>query len=118
VSRIEHLIILSEAFERRDLPAEQLDYRWGRFSSSRQSVRLVLQFNPRAKARIQDYFTHGEIVLQPDGTLLVTAIQPEEPWLEGILLSYGSDVKIIEQQSVAQAVYKKAQEIVKLYQKH
>jgi hypothetical protein len=25
----------------------------------------------------------GDIVLQPDGTLLVTAIQPDEPWLEG-----------------------------------
>jgi predicted DNA-binding transcriptional regulator YafY len=118
LSRIEHLIVLSEAFERRDLPAEQLDFRWSRSSADRQTVRLVLQFTPRAKARIQDYFTHGEIVLQPDGTLLVTAVQPEEPWLEGMLLSYGPDVKIIEPQSVAQAVLKKAQEIVQLYQKH
>jgi predicted DNA-binding transcriptional regulator YafY len=115
LSRIEELVVLPETFERRDLTAEQLEYRWSRVSN-RETVKLLLQFKPRVKARIQDYFTHGEIVLQPDGTYLVTAVQPEDPWLEAMLLSYGPDLTILEPQSLAQAVMKKAQEIVQLYQ--
>jgi predicted DNA-binding transcriptional regulator YafY len=114
LSRIENLRILPETFERRLMPPDQLTYRWDR-SNSPQHVRLVLIFQPKAKAKVQDYFSPEQIVTQPDGTLLVTAEQPEEPWLYSLLLSYGADVLIIEPKSVAQAVLKKAQEIVQLY---
>jgi predicted DNA-binding transcriptional regulator YafY len=114
LSRIDHLIVLPETFERRILPPEQLDYRFKR-TNGPESVRLVLQFQPRAKAKVQDYFAHGQIVTQSDGTLLVTANQPDEEWLYSILLGYGPDVLILEPKSVAQAVLKKAQEVAKLY---
>jgi predicted DNA-binding transcriptional regulator YafY len=114
LSRIDRLIVIPETFERRILPPEQLDYRFKR-TNGRESIRLVLQFQPRAKAKVQDYFAHGQIVTQSDGTLLVTANQPDEEWLYGLLLSYGADVLILEPKSVAQAVLKKAQEVTKLY---
>jgi predicted DNA-binding transcriptional regulator YafY len=114
LSRIEHLRVLPEAFEQRLIPPEDMNLRWSR-SNGPHGVRLVLQFQPKAKAKVQDYFSSEQIVTQPDGTLLVTAIQPEEPWLYDFLLSYGADVLIIEPGSIAQAVKKKAQEVFELY---
>jgi predicted DNA-binding transcriptional regulator YafY len=114
LSRIESLHALPEGFERRQLPSEELMNNWDR-PNRPENIRLVLQFQPRVRARVQDYFAHGEIITQPDGTLLVTAFQPEEPWLYPILLGYGADVLILEPLSVAQAVLKKAQEVVQLY---
>jgi predicted DNA-binding transcriptional regulator YafY len=106
--------VLPEVFERRLIPPDDINHRLNR-TNGPQGVRLILQFQPRVKAKVQDYFSSKQIVTQPDGTLLVTAMLPEEPWLYHLLLSYGADILIIEPQSVAQAVLKKAQEIVKLY---
>ncbi|MCZ8516233.1 YafY family protein [Paenibacillus filicis] len=115
LSRIEELRMLQDTFERRPETLEQLDYRWRRQEAPPVCVKLVLEFQPGAKARVRDYFVHGEIVTRPDGTLLVTAHQPEEPWLYSMLLGYGADVRILEPESVAQAVRAKAEEVVKLY---
>ncbi|CAK4824510.1 unnamed protein product [Aphanomyces euteiches] len=114
LSRIKDLQVLSEVFERRIIPSEDLNFRWER-ANHPAIIQLVLQFQPKAKAKVQDYYASDKIVTQPDGTLLVTAMQPDEPWLYGLLLSYGADVKILEPQSVKEAVLKRAQEIVQLY---
>jgi predicted DNA-binding transcriptional regulator YafY len=114
LSRIKDLQVLSEVFEHRLIPPEDLNYRWER-SNRPESITLVLLFQPKAKAKVQDYYSSDKIAIQPDGTLLVRAMQPEEPWLYGLLLSFGADVKILEPQSVVQAVLKKAQEVVQLY---
>ncbi|MNW22673.1 hypothetical protein D3C71_2243060 [compost metagenome] len=48
--------------------------------------------------------------------ILVTAAQPDEPWLYGMLLSYGADVFIVEPDSVAQTVREMAQKLIDQYQ--
>jgi predicted DNA-binding transcriptional regulator YafY len=115
LSRVERLTVLSQTFERRAHSLDQLKVRWER-KDDQSLVRLVLQFDPRAKASVQDYFGVNQIHTQEDGTLLVTAVQPEEPWLYGMLLSYGPDVKILEPDSVRQAVLERAQKVVEMYQ--
>ncbi|GAA4866032.1 YafY family protein [Paenibacillus vulneris] len=116
LTRIEHLTVLDEAFTRRSKTMDQLDFRWSRQEEPPRLVSLVLRFQPRAKARLQDYFCFGDMVTEPDGTILVTAKQPDEPWLYGMLLSHGADVKVIEPESVARKVQEMAQKIVDQYQ--
>lgn len=116
LTRIEHLTVLDENFIRRPKTLEQLDFQWARQDNHPNLIRLVLRFHPRAKARLQDYFTFGQIETQPDGMILVTAAQPDEPWLYGMLLSYGADVFIVEPDSVAQTVREMAQKIIDQYQ--
>jgi predicted DNA-binding transcriptional regulator YafY len=114
LSRMRDLELLKEAFVRRAESLEKLDYRWtGRDDPS--TIRLVLQFHPRVKARVQDYFQPSDIEYVSGGSLLVTASQPEEPWLYSMLLGYGADVRILEPVHVAQIVRDKAQEIIDLY---
>jgi predicted DNA-binding transcriptional regulator YafY len=115
LTRIERLEQLPDTFVRRPQKLEQLDYRWAR-REERAYARLVLRFQPRAKARVQDYFRQEQIVTEPGGTLLVTAVQPEEPWLYSMLLGYGADVQVLEPESVAQAVLAMAREVVRLYE--
>jgi predicted DNA-binding transcriptional regulator YafY len=115
LTRIEQLEQLPDTFVRRPQKLEQLDYRWAR-RKDRAYARLVLRFQPRAKARVQDYFRQEQIVTEPGGTLLVTAVQPEEPWLYSMLLGYGADVQVLEPESVAQAVLAVAREVVRLYE--
>jgi predicted DNA-binding transcriptional regulator YafY len=115
LTRIVNLRMLPEVFERRLLDPEDMNYHWKR-SNGRPAIQLKLLFQPVTKAKVQDNFSPEQIAIQTDGTLLVTASFPEEPWLTNLLLGFGADVLIIEPQSVAQAVMKKAQEIVQLYQ--
>jgi predicted DNA-binding transcriptional regulator YafY len=68
------------------------------------------------KARVQDYFKPEQIITLPDGMLQVTSVQPEEPWLYGMLLGYGADLKILEPASVRDAVLAEAQKIIQLYE--
>nr|WP_246313294.1 YafY family protein [Paenibacillus foliorum] len=115
LSRIEQLTVTPDVFQRKPQTLEQLDYRWNR-KGDRANVRLVLLIQPRMKARVQDYFNPEQIVTQPDGMLRVTSVQPEEPWLYGMLLSYGADLRILEPDSVRQAVLVEAQKIVQMYE--
>ncbi|MFD0682062.1 MULTISPECIES: helix-turn-helix transcriptional regulator [unclassified Paenibacillus] len=115
LSRIGELTVTSDIFQRKQHTLEQLDYRWSRHKD-RDHVQLVLLIQPRMKARIQDYFKPEQIVTMPDGMLRVTSVQPEEPWLYGMLLSYGADLRIVEPASVRQAVLAEAQKIVQMYE--
>ncbi|MEI7027937.1 helix-turn-helix transcriptional regulator [Paenibacillus sp. y28] len=115
LTRIDRLEVLPETFERRDKSLEQLSYGWGGPAAASANIRLVLRFHSRRKARIRDDFQADQIKVEPDGSLLVTASQPEEPWLYSMLLSYGADVTIIEPESVARAVCAEAKKLIGLY---
>ncbi|MCI3919371.1 YafY family transcriptional regulator [Paenibacillus sp. TRM 82003] len=116
LSRIEALAVSDERFPPRAArEIERLTYAgWSRPPDG-ECVRLVLRFHPRAKPRVLDYFERERIATEPDGTLVVTAVQPEEPWLIGYLLGYGADVRVVEPASVAEAVRRAALEVVRLY---
>jgi predicted DNA-binding transcriptional regulator YafY len=119
LSRIDQLTILEEGFEASYDPPEQLHYGLdGDGQGDRSLITLLLRFHPRAKARVYDYFQPTKVIIEPDGKLLVTSIQPDEPWLYGMLLSYGPDVTVLEPSSVAAAVRQQAEQIVRLYAEH
>ncbi|WP_223192677.1 helix-turn-helix transcriptional regulator [Paenibacillus sedimenti] len=114
LSRMKELKVLSRTFVRKEHQIELLDYRWGKKDSS-SLVKLVLHIQPNMRAQAEDYFQAEQIAEQPDGSLLVTAFQPDEPWLHGMLLSYGPSLRILEPAHVAEAIKNKAQKIVDMY---
>lgn len=115
LSRIEELRVADERFDPRAADIARLSYAsWGRRTAAA-NVRLVLRVHPRAKARALDYFARECIAVEADGTLVVTAEQPEEPWLIGYLLGYGADLLVVEPASVAAAVRRAALDVVRRY---
>ncbi|MBB3110609.1 putative DNA-binding transcriptional regulator YafY [Paenibacillus phyllosphaerae] len=119
LSRIERLQVLERSFERRAGVPQPLSYcQIGEaMQSEHPLVTLVLRFQPRVKARVMDYFEPGQIQAEPEGTLLVTTTQPDEPWLYSMLLGYATDVTVVEPKEVAHALAAKAREIVRMYER-
>lgn len=117
LSRMHEVDVLLQTFERKSETLEQLDYRWGKRDPSI-LITLVLHAQPNVRAQIEDYFRPEHVTMQPDGTLVVRSTQPDEPWLHGMLLSYGPSLRIIEPAHIAAAVKEKAEKIVALYATH
>jgi predicted DNA-binding transcriptional regulator YafY len=115
LSRMKDLDVSEEMFIRRKDTLDELDFQWSRREETTR-IRLVLIFQPRLRARVEDYFVHGVVEVRKDGSLLVTADQPDEPWLYGMLLGYGADVRVVEPPHVAHLIAEKAKEIVALYE--
>ena len=116
LSRIKSLVELGETFERRpeSLPVPTLE--WGRGpGSGLQHVKLVLQFEPEARAQAEDAYEQERIEELPDGRIVVRAEQPDEPWLYGWLLGFGAGVKVLEPAEVARKLKAAAERIVNLY---
>lgn len=74
-------------------PPEQLE---APMPGDYRGVDLRLLFAPSAAWRVRDYFHPGEVSLQPDGRLLVTCTFPEDQWLRSFLLSFGSQLEVLE----------------------
>ncbi len=61
-------------------------------------VRLL--FSPAMAFRVYDEFDPYSVEKQPDGSLLVTAPFPPDSWVIGYLLSFGTEVRILEPEAL------------------
>ena len=59
------------------------------------TVSLRLRFAPPAAYRVRDTFHPRQVAPQADGTMLVECAFPEDGWLLGFLLSFGSQVEVL-----------------------
>ena len=58
-------------------------------------VEAKLRFAPHMAYRVYDEFGQDCVAPQPDGSLLVEAVFPEDQWLYGYLLSFGVGVEVL-----------------------
>ena len=58
-------------------------------------VEAKLRFAPYLAYRVYDEFDGSCVALQPDGSLMVEAVFPEDQWLYGYLLSFGAGVEVL-----------------------
>ncbi|HWQ51280.1 MAG TPA: WYL domain-containing protein, partial [Terriglobales bacterium] len=68
----------------------------GAFPPPAATAALRLRFPPGAAYRVYDEFERDCIEPQPDGSLLVSARFPMDGWVCGYLLSFGTDVEVLE----------------------
>lgn len=73
--------------------------------------KVILLFSKEAAYRVYDEFDINQIQLKENGNLLVTADMPQDDWLTGYLLSFGTQVEIIEPVHLKTVVATKAKEI-------
>lgn len=114
LSRIRDLAEPGHAFIRREEPPQGESLRWSHRTHDRM-LNLVLQINPRLRAKAEDYFEPEEIEQQPDGTVVVRTTRPDEPWLYTYLLGFGTDARVLEPPEAAVKLRALAEEIVNLY---
>lgn len=114
LSRMKEIEVLAHTFERRAEAAQPLQHGWGQRDPST-LITMVLHAQPSIQAQIEDYFQTKQIAYQPDGSMIITAKQPDEPWLHSMLLGYGAGVRILEPSHLAATIKEKAEKIVALY---
>ncbi len=107
LTRIMDLELLPERFSNRPAPAPE-EVGEGMGQTCRQ---VVLRFPRHMAYRVYDEFDQAQIQQQQDGDLIVRASMPEDEWLIGFVLSFGTEVEIIEPLSLKRAVADSAKKI-------
>lgn len=115
LSRTKELFITDERFTRRDVSLEELNARWGKIDTAN-LISVVLRFHPRARVKVEEYFPPEEITVAEDGYFIVRTEHAEDVWLYGTLLSYGTDVMVLEPKHLADRIKERALQINSLYE--
>lgn len=90
VSRIQDIKTVPAKFNRKEVPQ---DLSWTSFSSGKPE-KIILVFEKKAKSRVEDNFDWNLVRYLDDGKLEVTIHTPIDDWIRGVILSYGSLVRV------------------------
>ena len=97
VSRIVEMTVLEERFD--TLPDEIPPLEQSIYSMpAMQPMRLL--FSPAVAFRVYDEFERSMIEQQPDGSLLVAVQMPQDSWVTVYLHSFGTELTILEPESL------------------
>ncbi len=101
LSRILDLELLNETFARREFP-EPEDASGDRYR------RITLRFPKEMAYRVYDEFDQSQIRQQENGDLIASAKMPEDGWLTGFLLSFGTQVEILSPADLKEIIAEQA----------
>ena len=99
-----HLEILNEGFLHRSAP-QTADEDEGVYNQ------IVLRFPQEMAYRVYDEFDKAQIQQQADGAFIVSAKMPEDAWLTGFLLSFGTQVDILSPVYLKEVIAEQAKRI-------
>lgn len=108
LTRIITLEMLSDTFDKKSFP--ELDEMSGQVYST-----IVLRFAKEISYRVYDEFDNTQISTEENGDLIVSVEMPEDEWLIGYLLSFGTQVDIVEPAHLKDIVAKQAKSIYEKY---
>ncbi|MHB8104250.1 MAG: helix-turn-helix transcriptional regulator [Dehalococcoidales bacterium] len=114
ISRIRNLAISGEKFIRR--PPEQSKDEEPAVASKKQ-VTLKLRFKPENLYRVYDDYDEQRITHNSDGTYDVTVTFPEDEWVYGYIMSFGSYVEVLEPPHIRDIVRERMEKALKFYKK-
>lgn len=104
LNRILDLEILDETFQHRDFP-KPIDTFQGEYQQ------ITLRFPKEMAYRVYDEFDQSQVQKQANGDLIASAEMPEDPWLIGYLLSFGTQVDILSPAHLKKVLAKQAKSI-------
>ena len=104
LNRILDLEVLDESFSPHNYP-NPLD------DSGEDYNQITLRFPKEMAYRVYDEFDQAQIQRQKNGDFIVSANMPEDAWLVGFLLSFGTQVDIISPVSLKKMIAEQAKRI-------
>ena len=111
LSRMRLLVLEKNHFSRRKVDPWQSLYDHG----DRPVVDLVLKFVPKLKIKVEEYFEEDQLQYEIDGSIIAKITLPEDDWILSFLLGFGSDMEVISPLHWRERLYKKCDEIQKIY---
>ena len=113
ISRIRNLKETGECYQPRDLPQAPIP-RESEWTKPQNLVPLALKFSPQMESIVMDWFG-GDIQPYEDGWFMVHTAYPEENWLYGFLLSFGTELEVISPPHIRAKLAAISQKIVEKY---
>lgn len=101
LNRILDLEVLEETFTQRDVPILE-------GPAGEESEQLILRFPKEMAYRVYDEFDKTQVRQEENGDLTATANMPEDSWLIGFLLSFGTQVEILSPAHLKETVAEQA----------
>ncbi len=114
ISRIKNLIVTDMSFNIRDTGFLAQDEASGAMSGFC-SIKAKLRFMPEVMHRVYDDYDEEKIHKNEDGTCDVTAEYPEDEWVYGYILSFGSSVRVLSPESLKKIISDKLKDAMKYY---
>ena len=108
LTRMIDLEMLTDGFCKSSFP--ELDESLGQAYNT-----IVLRFQKNMSYRVYDEFDKTQVSKKENGDLIVSAPMPEDEWLIGFLLSFGTQVDIIEPAYLKDIVAEQAKKIYEKY---
>ena len=78
---------------------------------------LKLRFQPEDLYRVYDDYNEERIIRNADGTYDVTVTFPEDEWVYGYIMSFGSYVEVLEPKHIRDIVRERMKKALKYYEK-
>lgn len=101
LTRILEYTVLNEMFVPQFFPVQQ-------DTLQQEYNQIILRFPKEMAYRVYDEFDITQIERQDNGDLLVSAKMPEDDWLISFLLSFGTQVEIIEPEYLRESIAEQA----------
>lgn len=108
LNRILDIEILNESFQHRNVPKPT-------GASEEEYNRITLRFPKEIAYRVYDEFDKTHIQPQANGDLIVSAKMPEDGWLTGFLLSFGTQVEILSPTYLKEVIARQAKLMYEKY---
>jgi predicted DNA-binding transcriptional regulator YafY len=112
VTRIKNLQLTEMTFDR-VLPVEELQEAGG--NDQYKIVELQLQLQASIAHRVYDEFDENNIIQNEDGSFTVKVCYPEDEWIYGYILSFGSAAKVIEPTNIRDIVIERLKQTLEHY---
>lgn len=112
LTRIKNLQLMDETF---DKESQQASYNEPLGNNDYKIVNLKLQLQSYAAYRVYDEFDESNITKNEDGSFTVDVSFPEDEWVYGYILSFGSSAEVIEPKYVRDIIRKRLEEALQKY---
>lgn len=112
ISRIKNVVVANESFT----PKLMADWEEETMKKAPAVTLLKLKFHDKVLNRLYDDFDDTAISRNEDGTLMVEVALPENEWLYGYLLSYGSYVEVLEPPQIRNIIIERLKQTFKIYE--
>jgi len=112
ITRMKNLEALNESFIRRETTRDIDSF----FSyNAKQHIDVKLKFNKSEAHNVYDRFASDSIIEDRDDYVIVTERLPNEDWIVGYFLGYGSSAQVLEPEFLRKIIRKKAEDILNNY---
>lgn len=114
LSRIKDIEMSNSIFERREVSFDKLPWE-KEWHKPEKLVKLRLAFDKKVQHLVEEWFGIIDVELDNRGRIIVEVSWPEDDWLYGFLLSFGSNVEVLEPVSLRGKIYNMAEDICSIY---